>query len=353
MRTGFPKRTGLYTSPHLISPEERIRVNFEPLSPDKFARYFFDVWDRLSGNDANIGTRPRYLQLLLLVSFHAFICEGVEAAIFETHHGGEYDSTNVIENPVTTVITPLGIDHVQQLGPTIENIAWHKAGIFKRGALALSAPQDQDVTVEVLLRRAAAKGVRLHFVAVDEKVLPVNSPRLKPAVQMVNCSVGLAAASELIRDRSLPNGSRAGSMTEVDIRTAVDGFSWLGRFQCIVEGHHNWYLDSAHNEMSVSKAAEWFMEEVSEKPSEGPTRMDKRALVFGQISSHRDAISVLNRLAVCFKAIRFDVVIFATWNSGNDKANVTDAKGTLACCWCSIAHYGQLIRLHRHRGHED
>lgn len=264
-RTGFPKKTGLYTSPHLICPEERIRINFEPLSKENFAGYFFEVWDSLlEQNDGDASALPRYLQLLLLVAFQAFVSEGVEAAIIETHHGGEYDSTNVIGCPVVTVITSLGMDHVEQLGPAIENIAWHKAGIFKHGSNAFSAPQDSDTVVEVLRRRASDKGVPLHFVSVDESLLPGGSNRLKPAVQMVNCSVALAAARHFLRQRN-PKGTseEGGVLNEDDIERAVEGFSWPGRFQLIFGEHHEWYLDSAHNEMSVRKASEWFIGSVS------------------------------------------------------------------------------------------
>lgn len=63
----------------------------------------------------------------------------MDAAIFETHHGGEYDATNVISKPVVTGITSLGMDHVDQLGPTLDDVAWHKAGILKTGAPAFSS----------------------------------------------------------------------------------------------------------------------------------------------------------------------------------------------------------------------
>ncbi|KAK7712119.1 Folylpolyglutamate synthetase [Diaporthe eres] len=160
--TGSPEKTGLYTSPHLICPEERIRISFEPLCKEKFARYFFEVWDHLlEQNDGDTSALPRNLQLLLLVAFHAFISEGVQAAIIETHHGGEYDSTNVVDRPVATVVTSLGMDHIEQLGPTIGNIAWHKAGIFKHGAHAFSAPQDSATAIEVLRRRASDKGAKM------------------------------------------------------------------------------------------------------------------------------------------------------------------------------------------------
>lgn len=239
-RTGFPKKTGLYTSPHLICPEERIRINFEPLCKERFARYFFEVWDHLlEQNDGNTSALPRYLQLLLLVAFHAFISEGVEAAIIETHHGGEYDSTNVIDRPVATVVTSLGMDHIEQLGPAIGNIAWHKAGIFKQGVHAFSAPQDSATAVEVLRRRASDKGVPLQFVSVDESLLPAGSPRLEPAVQMLNCSVALAASRHLLRQTAPKDGSEeSGVLNEDDIERAVEGFFWPGRFQLVLEGPH-------------------------------------------------------------------------------------------------------------------
>lgn len=320
-RTGFPQKTGLYTSPHLISPEERIRINFEPLSKATFAEYFFEVWNRLvEKNEGNTVALPRYLQLLLLVAFHAFIREGVEAAIIETHHGGEYDSTNVISHPVTTVITSLGMDHIEQLGPTVDNIAWHKAGIFKRGAHAFSAPQEPDSVTEVLRRRAADKGVPLQFVSGDNTWLLAGKRRFKSPVMMLNCSVALAAAKDFLTQRApRPQDS---SLNEEDIRQAVEGFTWPGRFQLVAEGPHSWYLDSAHNEMSVSKASEWFIEAISGDIGATPREDFKRALIFGQFSNHRDAVSVLDSLALCLKPVHFDKVIFSLCQSSYDRSQI-------------------------------
>jgi len=198
---------------------------------------------------------PRYLQLFALVSFHAFIKEGVYVAIYETHHGGEYDATNVIEHPVATVITTLGMDHIQQLGPTVENIAWHKAGIFKRGAHAFSSPQEPPAA-EVLRARAAEKGVNLCFVEIDPD-LPADEPQIKPDVQRMNCSVALAAVRHFLKERAPKD---APQLSSPDISRGITQFSWPGRFQTIVKGLFTWFLDGAHNEMSVSKAAEWFIE---------------------------------------------------------------------------------------------
>ncbi|KAF2869244.1 putative tetrahydrofolylpolyglutamate synthase [Massariosphaeria phaeospora] len=312
-RTGFPRKTGLYTSPHLIYPEERIRINFQPIARDLFAIYFFEVWDALLEDDSSVRTLPRYLQLIALVSFHAFITEGVEAAIFETHHGGEYDATNVIEHPVATVITPLGMDHVKQLGPTIENIAWHKAGIFKRGSCALSSPQEASAA-EILRSRASEKGISVQFIANDLS-LPADALQLNPDVQRMNCSVALATVRHFLEEKAPKD---AAPLSSSDILQGIDRFSWPGRFQLVVEGAFNWFLDGAHNEMSVSKAAEWFIE-----TSQGQRAPLVRILIFSQVSEQRDAAIVLERLATTLSTIHIHHVIFTLYDPEQDFDSAT------------------------------
>ena len=200
-----------------------------------------------------IDTRPRYLQLFALLSFHAFIREGVDATIFETHHGGEYDSTNVVEKPVVTAITTLGLDHVKQLGSSIESIAWHKAGIFKSGTPAFSAPQDAAAAIEVLQKRASAKDVSLRFVDTDPS-LPAHTVQLKPDIQHTNCSVALACVNSFLDQKTNEK-----CLSSSDVIQGISQFSWPGRFQLVIENQFQWFLDSAHNEMSVVIAAEWFL----------------------------------------------------------------------------------------------
>ena len=95
------------------------------------------MWDALlveesalrEGRDPK--NKPVYFRFLNLMSFHVFISEGVDAAVYEVGIGGAWDSTNNFETPAVTGITTLGIDHVAVLGDTIEQISWHKSGIFK------------------------------------------------------------------------------------------------------------------------------------------------------------------------------------------------------------------------------
>lgn len=260
-RTGFPSKVGLYTSPHLIYPEERIRINFEPLSQELFKKYVFEVDDILSfGGQKQIELRPRYLQFFALLAFHTFIREGVDAAIIEAHHGGEYDSTNFVEKPCVTAVTTLGLDHVKQLGSTIESIAWHKGGIFKTGAAAISANQ-KVAAIEVLKERALAKGTYLQTPDVGNNIpsKSLQSVQLLRDVQRINCTVALAVAESYLQKAALKTISDYG-LKSSDIAQAIENFSWAGRFQFVLNGQNQWYLDSAHNEMSVGVAAEWFIE---------------------------------------------------------------------------------------------
>ncbi|KAI1262811.1 folylpolyglutamate synthase [Xylariaceae sp. FL1019] len=299
-RTGIPSKTGLYTSPHLIHPEERIRINFRPLARPLFAKYFFEVWDKLS----QLNPPPRFLQLYCLFATHVFIREGVEAAIYETHHGGEYDATNFLDQPVATIVTPLGMDHISQLGPTLNNIAWHKAGIFKPGALAFSAVQESGPT-EVIKNRAAEKAVDLSFVS-EATELPRDMIQLKPDVQRANCSLALAAVRGFLDKTGASHDT--GPLQSEDIQKAITRFSWPGRFQYICKERTHWFLDGAHNEMSVVKAAEWFIE-----GSEMIRDALDRVLVFAQVSEERDTVDVFRQLALALQRTPFDHIIIASY----------------------------------------
>lgn len=270
--------------------------------------------------------QPRYLQLLALLAFHTFIKEGVGAAIFETHHGGEYDATNVIQKPIVTGITSLGMDHIEQLGPTIEDIAWHKAGIFKPGVPACSVLQEAGPG-EVLQKRAAEKNTELTFVSAY-RTLPANKRVLSVPVQRLNCSLALQLAARFLQFKN-PNYA----LDANDISKGIDNFSWTGRFQVITIGSAQWYLDGAHNILSLEQAAEWFSTNVN--AADVPrwvlpfvftfdllNSLHSRypVLIFSHFSEERDAAALLKCLAHALlkhNAIP-DHVIFTTYNERKD-----------------------------------
>lgn len=238
---------------------ERICINGEPVSRELFTTRFFEVWDKLPDHATPILDIPRYLQLLALLSFHIFIKERVDVAIYETHFGGEFDATNVIRTPVVTAVTSIGLDHVRLLGPTIEKVAWHKAGIFKPGSPAISTLQESAV-ITVLQQRAAEKGIRLEFVGVDS-TLPTDATALKPQVQRSNCSLALA----VVRTWLSVKAPEAQSHTKDFLTGGLEHFFCPGRYQQINDRNCQWFLDGAHNELSVQHAVQWFAEAVSEK----------------------------------------------------------------------------------------
>jgi len=252
-RTGFPQKIGLFTSPHLLCIRERIRINFTPISEELFTKYFFEVWDKVSNNALENGYRmPGFLQLLMLLSVHAFDREGVDATVYETYSGGEYCATNILK-PTVTGITTIGLDHTDVLGPLIENVAWHKAGIFKPGIPAFSVPQT-PAAAEVLRKRAAEKGVQLKFTDVDP-ALPVKALALEPKVQRVNASLALALTNEFLKVKARKVNAE---LTSEDIVRGIEQYSWPGRFHRILDGSRQWFLDIAHNELSLKIATHWF-----------------------------------------------------------------------------------------------
>lgn len=156
---------GLYTSPHLVQVRERIRLDGKPISEDLFAKYFWQVWDRLEENEKRKNPemtpmRPVYFRYLTILAYHIFLTLQVKCTILEVGIGGRYDSTNIVPKPIVTGITTLGLDHTALLGNTIEEIAYQKAGIFKPGCEAVSVMQTEGA-IKVLEDEAKKLGVSI------------------------------------------------------------------------------------------------------------------------------------------------------------------------------------------------
>ena len=144
-------RTGLFTSPHLIEPTERIQIDGIPVSAADFERAFNIVHE--TAEKLDLDCHPTYFETVTAMAFWLFKEKRVNTAVIEVGLGGRLDSTNVVE-PVLTVITPIDFDHEAYLGHTIEAIASEKAGILKPGIPAVFAPQRPEAA-KVLDARAA------------------------------------------------------------------------------------------------------------------------------------------------------------------------------------------------------
>ncbi len=252
-------KIGMYTSPHLVSVTERIRIDGLPISQATFARYFFEIWDRLNPRGDIESTKPSYFRYLTILALHAFRQEGVETAIIECGIGGEYDSTNILPRDAvtTTAITSLGLDHVGMLGGKIEDIAWHKSGIMKDQVKVFTTKQDPGAQ-GILEQRASEKGARLVLVE-PISTLQDTKVGLEGDFQKDNAALAVSVAAshlnELAVDVSLP--VPLDTLPE-EFTTGLETVDWPGRCQVIQDGNITWCLDGAHTEESIRAAATWY-----------------------------------------------------------------------------------------------
>ncbi|MBC7278709.1 folylpolyglutamate synthase/dihydrofolate synthase family protein [Nocardioides sp.] len=143
---------GRFTSPHLTDIRERISVGGRPISRDGFVQAYRDVLPAAEALDRESRTPLSFFEMTVAMAYQAFASADIDVAAVEVGMGGRWDATNVIDAPVAAIL-PIGLDHVDHLGPTVLDIAGEKAGIIKPGALAVSARQTPEV--EQLLRAHA------------------------------------------------------------------------------------------------------------------------------------------------------------------------------------------------------
>lgn len=316
------RKVGLFTSPHLKSVRERIRINGAPIAPQKFTRYFFEVWDKLSATTSDAEAfptlqpchevKPMYFKYLTLLSLHVFMSEGVDTAIYEVGVGGRFDLTNVVDRPTVAGITALGIDHTFMLGSTIEEIAWNKAGILKQGCPAVAARQTEYPQAESVIEQEAEKAQVSSLEFVGPEVVPEDvALGLAGTFQRQNAAVAVKLAEHHLKHLGISVDLADGLPDE--FMAGLKHVRWDGRCQTLEkEGYENitWYIDGAHTLESVRVAAEWYSSAVSK-------RNTTKILLFNQ-QSRENATELLAELYE--RTPHFDHAIFTT--------NVTWADGT-------------------------
>ena len=221
-------KTGLYTSPHLIRPNERIQVNGVEIDDETFGRRIVEVLAVL-GVDHEL----TYFEFGTLVAFWHFAQERVDIAVVETGLGGRLDATTACR-AVVTCITPIAFDHMEYLGDTLAKIAAEKAGILKPGVpIVLAAHPPEALAV---LDRPGAKLEGRDFQR------PAHDPalKLKGAHQRQNLAVALACLREL---KDFP-------LTDAELRAGVAAARWPGRLEEF-PGPPRVVLDGAHTPAGV------------------------------------------------------------------------------------------------------
>ena len=216
--------TGLFTSPHLVRFNERIRVNGEQIPDADAARLICKVKDTV----AAWVTPPTFFELVLAIAMLYFAERGVDIIILETGMGGRLDATNAVPKDVA-VLTPIGLDHTQYLGETLYDIAAEKAAIFAWHRPALSAPQQPEAVRA--MHEAALRMDTDYRIITEECELPLG---LHGAFQRRNAALALAAL------RALPHFLAS----EEEIARGLADTRWPGRFEevapaVIMDGAHN------------------------------------------------------------------------------------------------------------------
>lgn len=264
---GLGLRTGRATSPHVESMTERISIDGEPLSPERFAEVYAEVAPYAAIIDRSGGHPISFFEFITAMQFAAFADAPVDAAVLEVGMGGEWDATNVADAKVA-VITPISVDHASFLGDTPREIAETKAGIIKSGSTAVLAAQPEDA-MEVLLRHCAEvganpvrEGVDFGIVdrtpAVDGQLITLQGIGAKyddvflplyGAHQAQNAATAIAAVE------AFAGGSdRDGGLDPDVVRNALAQTSSPARLE-VVRSSPTVLLDAAHNPDGAEAAA--------------------------------------------------------------------------------------------------
>lgn len=297
MLRGFGLRTGLFTSPHVTDIRERIVIDGQPISVERFVDVYDDVAPYLGiVDDRFLDTPLSYFEVLTAMGYAAFADAPVGVAVVETGMGGTWDATNVADG-VVAVVTPIDIDHTDYLGPDVATIATEKAGIISTGAVAVLAQQSL-AAAEVLLQRCADVGatvvreglefgVRARDIAVGGQVLALQTRAgvyddivlpMHGVHQAHNAAVALAAAEAFFG-----TGEQM-----LDLEVVRHGFASVtspGRME-IVRRSPTIMLDAAHNPHGARALAQALQEEFA---------FDRLVGVVGVLAD-KDAAGILEAL---------------------------------------------------------
>ncbi len=234
-------RTGLYTSPHLVSFRERIQVNRQLIPETEVAALVAELQVHAEAMAAGPnGVQPTFFELVTVLALRWFAAQQCDVVIWETGLGGRLDATNIV-TPLASVITNIGWDHMQWLGDTLPKIAAEKAGIIKPGVPALKADDPADV-LDVFRTVAAGCKAPLRIVRWQDTEKPPLHQVALPLLgkhQQLNAALALATVETL--QGQLP-------VTPAAIETGLLNTRWTGRFQVerTADGR-TLVLDGAHN----------------------------------------------------------------------------------------------------------
>jgi dihydrofolate synthase/folylpolyglutamate synthase len=276
-------KTGLYTSPHLIQTEERIRIDGRMIPADEFARLTEEVQDAVNAlmkqpaeGGRKLEHHPTYFEMVTAIAFKYFVEQQIEIAVLEVGLGGRLDATNVVD-PVVAIITNVDLDHQQYLGSSLREIAIEKAGIIKpfsyeTEASTLGNPLPvvfgggDGTALEVVKERCSAVGARLFRLPMDFEIEPDMLGRFKLRLDS-RLGVGIEIRLPLAGKHQVSNALTAIRAMEVlegfgyqitrrNLEAGMSRAVWPGRLE-ILDSRPRIILDGAHNPAAAQKVREY------------------------------------------------------------------------------------------------
>jgi len=294
--------TGLYTSPHLHTWRERIRVNGELISEGELAA----LVERLKPEVEAVNQKATYgqlttFELLTALGFAHFKLKGVDFQVLEVGLGGKFDATNVI-NPEVCIITSISFDHTEVLGSSLAKIAGEKTGIIKPGCMVVTSPQTDEVG-KVIEETCSSYGVELVKVGSDVTWQGLSSNLSRQLLQVKGRLDSYELSIPLLGDYQLGNAATAVAALEVlagrgfniskdSIISGLAQVGWPGRFQ-ILSHHPLLIVDGAHNPDSAQRLKQSLEQYLD---------FDRAILVMG-VSSDKDIAGIVSELAPLFDKV--------------------------------------------------
>ncbi len=249
-------KTGAYTSPHLIDFSERITISGNPISHEDIKNLAFMIKETIENSPYS--KKPfTFFEVTTAMAFYYFAKENVDIAIIEAGLGGRLDATNTL-NPLTTIITTIGLDHREFLGDTIEKIAYEKASVIKNNTPCITGTKEKEA-LNVIECEAKAKNapfyrlnkeffaeiinnVQFNYKGIFKNYNDIVLESLIGINQFDNASLAIAAI-ELISKRGF-------KVNERDIYWGIKKAKWPGRFE-IIRKTPPFIIDGAHNPQGV------------------------------------------------------------------------------------------------------
>jgi len=258
MLTSAGFKTALYTSPHLVSFRERIKIKDELISEEDLAHILGRI--KITIESSMKDERPTFFEIYTAIAYIYFKEKKSDFAVYEVGLGGRLDATNLIE-PLVSAITPLSYEHTDKLGDTLEEIAKEKCGIIKDGSICVSAPQEEEA-LKVIENICRERNSRLILIGRDIKFKELASDENSNTFDLSTPSGGYKGLkTSLIGPHQIVNAATAIGIVEAlklkniivpegAVRNGIMNAKWPGRLE-VIDRKPFVLLDGAHNRASA------------------------------------------------------------------------------------------------------